>query len=254
MIKVRTFLLGRNGNGFTRGRIVNAQKAARRARRVAGGLVASILCLGGFMMVEVVPASASPITGAGYGATPPFGLASASATFKVPTITCPSDDVQQLMGVFDAGGDLFAGISSSCSGSTPTYEFYDFVNGSSNVKSGVKPGDVVVTSMSQTGNKEATEVHDITSGAYWYAYAPPNPDSTIYVGLDDLCVSSSFSCPDPVIQFTKTKFSNVQINGDYLSFEKPTQYDETSGSKTLVATSNIGSPGDNFTLTFKASG
>lgn len=189
-------------------------------------------------------ASASAFLG-GYAVTPPNGFASASATFVVPKINCVGQSfTQQALGVSNGfPASVRSAISLECNPS-PTYEFDAAVNGEIVIEEGVEPGDTVVTSLFQTGATEEAEIHDLTNGEYWFASNSPVGDTSIDIGS---------TATIPVESFAKVTFSNVQVNGDFLSFESPTRFNQLNGGNILVKTSAIASPGDAFSVKFKRS-
>jgi hypothetical protein len=143
----------------------------------------------------------------------------------------------------------------TCKGSKAVYKYQVSIGAEGVLEAGAVAGDTVVTSIFQTGSVEEGEIHDLTNGRYWYAGSSPVPDSIASVGTFRTaeCIRGQ-SCPNP--DFGTVTFSNVLVNGDYLSFEDPAQYDQegtTSLHQTvyLTKTSSIASPGDSFTLTFK---
>ena len=185
---------------------------------------------------------------AGWSATPPNGLASASATFTIPTLTCSGNIENPIyFGPFTntATGST---IRLVCSGTTPTYTYWLATPAGLIDEPGAAAGDVVVTSLFQTSTWTEAEIHDITNGQYWVA--------TDNAGGTATGVSFGENEPYATVDippFTPVTFSQVQVNGDYLGFESPTQYNLNRGSGTLISSSALGDKGSSFKVTFKQS-
>jgi hypothetical protein len=192
---------------------------------------------------------------AGYTVSPSGGLASASTTFKVPALDCSSGNTYgQAFGVGDEPTDgapvTLATVGLICSGGSATYAFFFQANGGTAFEeSGVSAGDTVVASLSQTASQVEVEMHDITSGSYWFATNSPAPESTITIGSFPLFSGGQLG----IAPFAKTTFSKTQVNGDYLSFVSPTKTNEKRSGATLISTGSIPHNGDSFKLTFKNS-
>lgn len=200
-------------------------------------------------------APAQPLNGAsesfaGYTLTPSHGVASASATFKVATITCATGGGPgQSFGVwgFDTQAAYVAeaAVQTSCTGTTPTYNFYILANSANFTESGVSPGDTVAASFYQTPGWTQATVHDLTSGITWVAnWATTSlPASTVWIGADSI-PGNGYVAPFGSVKFTKT-----QVNGDYLGYQSPSGWNWTNNKTVLVSAHPI-IGGDTFTLTF----
>ena len=126
---------------------------------------------------------------------------------------------------------LQAGITTRVGGEEPSPQ------------SGINPGDTVDVSIYQTGDIEEAKVFDITANHYYGAYDTPIPDTSMFIReLSDI----------PTPKSARISFAQVQVNGQYLSFEPTTQYDLAGGATTLITTSPIPFNGDSFGLKFKA--
>ena len=82
-------------------------------------------------------------------------MASASTTFKVPTITCATGaGPGQSLGVWGYDTQTAyvaeAAVQAHCTGTTPTYNFYILANSANFTEGGVSPGDTVAASFYQT--------------------------------------------------------------------------------------------------------
>jgi hypothetical protein len=199
----------------------------------------------------IASATASSLM-AGYYAAPIYGLASGSATFVVPAVRCASHEVAyQQIGLFDIDPtDIYsykglqASIEETCKGNTDQYGVLVTENDQGTDLDGVlKAGDTIVTTMWQTGSLEFAQVHDLTNNRSWDASGDTASDTQISFGI--------FPDGQDVGPFGKVTFSDVQINGNYLTFESASAYNLVSGSKTIIATSSIAKPGDAFSLTYK---
>jgi hypothetical protein len=189
---------------------------------------------------------------AGYTLTPSNGVASASTTFKVPTITCATGaGPGQSLGVWGYDTQTAyvaeAAVQTQCTGTTPTYNFYILANSANFTEGGVSPGDTVVASFYQTPGWTQATVHDLTSGVTWVANWATTflPASTVWIGADSIPGNGH------VAPFGSVKFTKTQVNGDYLGYQSPSGWNWTNiiKNRVLVSASQI-TGGDTFTLTF----
>jgi hypothetical protein len=187
---------------------------------------------------------------AGYLATPTNGFASASTTFVVPTESSCSDTydgVSQVVGIIANNTATQAGIYEYCDNSTPVYD-YLAETPAGVVEEPATPGDTVVASMFETGKWTEAEVHDITNGQYWAGtYSSGGTDTAVDIGVD--------SSGPPIIPFSTTTMTMVQVNGDYLGFESPEQLRATAfeTNRVLIASGPLSAHGTSFKVTFKQS-
>jgi hypothetical protein len=210
----------------------------------------------GVVAAEVHPSATNTVSdsdyAAGWEANPANGLASASATFTIPTINCSSGNGNQLYfgwGAAAADGNQIAStIQLSCSGTTPTYTYWLITPAGLVREPGAAAGDVVVTSLFQTANRMEAEIHDLTNGEYWVA-----ADAAPGTGVSPLLAFNEPYATAAIQPFTPVTFSSVQVNGDYLGFENPTQLEVNRGGPTLVKSNALSSYGSKFTVTFKQS-
>ena len=238
-----------NMRSDTRGSDIPNAPSGFRSRSALAALGAVGLLVGAAGHVSAASGGFAPYF-AGYVAAPSAGIASASATFKVPTVNCSDGNSwSQSWGVFLEGDslapDAFAYVDAACDG-TMDSDYYFALDAAGNGVDdpGASPGDTVVVSAWQTTSIVEAEVHDLTNHDYWFANASPaSPGEAAYFGDQN---------PDGGISpFTTVTFTKCQINGDYLGFESPIQYSEKTGRDTQISTGKLGSPGDTFKLTFK---
>lgn len=176
---------------------------------------------------------------AGYKVSPTNGLASASVTFTVPSITCsPTDKSQgatQWDGVYTDTLDTYALVATICTSSGPSYEYAFATEAASYVEAGAAAGDVVVASLFQSATATFAVIHDLTDNDYWFADNSVNQgDTTVDIGaLNDTYVGT------PIPTYAKAKFSNATLNGDYLGFESPLQYNTVSSIDTVAKSSAL---------------
>lgn len=196
--------------------------------------------------VQPVKALAASLV-AGYYATPAHAFASASATFVVPKVTCSSATTVEAFGLFNDNPTtndvvtVVAAVLADCTGGVASYDYDAYQSGEGTAEPGVKAGDTVEASIYQTGDIEEAKVFDITASHYWDAYDTPIPDTSMMIG-------EYSTAPQ---QTAKVSLSQVQVNGQYLSFEPSTKYNLVDGSTTLVKTSAVPPDGDSFSLTFE---
>jgi hypothetical protein len=101
----------------------------------------------------------------------------------------------------------------------------------------------------QSATSTWAEIHDLTAGAYWFADNTANQgDTVVDVGtLNE--VQGGLRIPT----FTKAKFTNASVNGDYLGFDNPTQFNALNGGGLLLKTGGLvtSGTGSTFSETFK---
>jgi hypothetical protein len=212
------------------------------------------------------PLSARPLTVegagtsdglAGYLVAPTGGLASASVTFTVPTITCSSaekaDGAAQYDGVYTLSLDIYALVATICTSSGASYEYSFSTEAGNFVEGGAAAGDVVVTSLFESGTSSWAKIHDLTNGAYWFADNSVNQgDATVAIGaLNDTYAAL------PIPNYTKANFTNATANGDYLGFESPGKYNTVNPSDSVLIAKpsklKTTATGSSFSVAFKHS-
>ena len=81
----------------------------------------------------------------------------------------------------------------------------------------------------QSGTSTGAEIHDLTNGQYWF------DDNSINQGDTIVDIGTLTEAPEvPIPTFTKLKFTNATVNGDYLGFDSPTQYNTLNGGDLLI--------------------
>ena len=199
-------------------------------------------------------ASSSTFLG-GFQAVPTAGLASASATFTIPRITCtPAQDVHGaalFSGVFTDSLDAYAFVTAQCSTGGPQYGFNFSTPAGGFVEAGAKAGDVVVTSLFESPTGAQAEIHDMTQSVYWVSGTPGAIKDTMI----DIGTYNEASIGLPLANFGKVTYTNTTVNGDYLGFDAPTKFNSFNGADTLVKTGALKTTptGSTFTATFKKS-
>jgi hypothetical protein len=190
---------------------------------------------------------------AGYRLAPSGGLASASVTFTIPTISCPGTDPSkgalQYDGVYTDTLATYALVLTECTTSGIVYDYLVSTNAGYLLKPGAAPGDTVVASLFQSASSTYAEVHDLTKNVHWFAGNSLNQgDTTVDVGTLNPAYEGL-----PVATYTKAKFFNATVNGDYLGFDAPTEYNALNGGDLLVKTSALltTGTGSSFHTTFK---
>ncbi len=155
-------------------------------------------------------------------------------------------------GVFTVDVDVTALVESYCASTGPKTKFYVSSPAGFLDKPGPTPGDTVVASMFQSGSTTGADVHDVTSGAYWFDDDSANVgDTTIDIGsLNQFQLTNS-----PVPTFTKVHFSNATVNGDDLGFSSvgAVQYNDLNGGDLLVKSGALttSATGTIFSVKFK---
>jgi hypothetical protein len=233
-------------------------------RRILAGS-ATIAGLGTLSLVVAGPANASvqststaTVTsfGAYYLTTPSGGVASASTTFHVPYLNCSSGTTSgQAYGVeadfsnsWDSGVVAWSKVDALCNGTTPQYQFDVQANATEFIENGVSAGDLVTTSFFETSSVVQAIVHDMTSGYTWIADGNPEAATEVLVGatIFPSAVIGGYThfAPATVASFTKT-----QVNGDYIGFQSPSQYNyHLKGWPVEAKTGKLSYGGDAFKL------
>lgn len=197
-------------------------------------------------------ANSSPYL-AGYQVTPGGGLASASATFTVPAVSCTPADIangaDEWNGVYTDTLYAYAFVLAYCTSSGPAYAYEVSTLAGYFIEPGAAAGDVVVTSLFQSGGATWAEIHDLTNGMYWYASNTVNQGDTVV----DIGTYNEVQYGRSVPTFTKVKFTNTTVNGDYLGFDSPTQFNALNGGSLLIQTGKLttSGTGSSFSVTFK---
>ncbi len=247
----------------------NRHTARRHAVRVTAPLAgAAVLALatlvstyaagaaGNAPRLEKVSAIADAISSdsvAGYQAVPAGGLASASVTFTVPAISCTptdkTDGASVESGVFTTNMDAAAVVDAYCTSSGPTYNYYVATESGNSFPAGAAAGDVVVASLFQSATSTWAQIHDLTNGEYWF------DDNSASQGDDavDIGTFSFTYLGYPVPTFKKIHFTNATVNGDYLGFDSPTEYNTLNGSDLVIKAGALttSATGSSFSDTFK---
>ncbi len=190
---------------------------------------------------------------AGNQATPNGSLASASVTFTVPAISCTTTDIAdsatEWTGIYTDSSKAVAFVEADCTLNGPTYNYAVATLAASLFKPGAMPGDVVVASLFQSGTSTWAEIHDLTNGEYWFADNDVNQGDTVV----DIGTYSFAYAGVRVPTFKKIHFTNATVNGDYLGFDSPTEYNTLNGGDLVIkaAALTTSATGSSFSDTFK---
>jgi hypothetical protein len=169
--------------------------------------------------------------GAGYFAYPGEsnqGVSEASATFVMPSISCASsaNDEWLLPGiwVYNSSGDLseHVDVNFNCDGGSLVEESVVGVDGSYGSSISVSPGDTVEASLSESGTATTGTIKDVTTGGIdqEVVASATTSDNTVFIGDAG---PSQFSV-SAVPTFSKLKFTQAFVNGEYLGDWSPAQY------------------------------
>lgn len=181
------------------------------------------------------------------------GLASASTTFRVPAISCPSSDLQDLgFGVFgiqtgapDLSAQSQANAQVDCTSGSATYYISAFTFGGGNDFVAASPGDLVVASLYENGTTTVATVHDLTSHVTVTSSGTSSFDSQVNTG------AYNYFYPGTIPTFGKVKFTKSQVNGDYLKYSGPTQLNMKGASSVQIGAGALVAAGDGFTASFR---
>ncbi len=107
---------------------------------------------------------------------------------------------------------------------------------------------MVVASLFQSSSSTYAEIHDLTANVFWFANNNFNQgDTTVDFGTFNESPSR------PVPTFSTVKFTNATVNGDYLGFESPTEFNALNGGDLLIKTGHLATSGtgSTFSAAFK---
>jgi hypothetical protein len=187
----------------------------------------------------------------GYTAYPSNGVASASVSFKIPTITCTTNETEGLVLFGIETSYAAAVIEVYCDTPGPASYFYYMDTPSGTEAQPATAGDTVVASIFETSSITQAEIHDLTNGQFWL------DNTTIDVGDAEASFGafSNTAAGRVVPSFPKLSMSNAQVNGDYLGFESPVRYNDEGADTGHVVISTgalkTTASGSSFALTFK---
>ena len=202
--------------------------------------------------VQPLAAGSSPYL-AGYQATPTGGLASASVTFTVPKISCTKADkkkgAEEWNGVYTDSLSTYALVAGYCLSTGPHIRLAIRDVGGHFDEPGAAAGDVVIASLFQSGSSTYAELHDLTSERVLVRRQPRQPRRHRRRHRD--LQPELASRPVPTV--ATANFTNATVNGDYLGFDSPTEFNAWNGGDLLFKTGKLHTTatGSAFTETFK---
>lgn len=197
--------------------------------------------------------------GAGYFTYPgsAHGVASASATFTMPSFSCvhAGDHEWLLPGiwVYDGNGNMTqqVDVNFNCNlGAILQQSVICLTGASCDTSLAPAPGDTIVASLAYTSTATVGTIKDVTTGQQAQVVGPAvTTDYTVFVG--DLG-------PNPygvtkVPSFTKVPFTSVQVNGQRLVDSSAVQYNLKTGNVVQITSTKILPDGQSFTTYFKHS-
>lgn len=200
--------------------------------------------------------------GAGYWLYPGEvnGLSSASATFVMPSFSCAHSGDQEwlLPGLWVFSGGALTeqvDVNFNCNnGSVLQQGFACLTDGCGSTSIFPDPGDTMIASLAYTSTATVATLKDVTQGVTsQFVGAATSTDQIVLVG--DVGPDWFFGgVVKKVPVFSKVKFTQVQLNGQYLEDgPNPARYNLKTGTSLQIATTNILSDGESFTTTFKHS-
>ena len=169
----------------------------------------------------------------------------------MPALSCTAKDdgANEWPGVYTDSLQTWALVDDYCTANGPgdNYEFKTLAAAFN--KPGAAAGDVVVASLFQSATSTWAEIHDLTNGEYWVASNNVNQGDTAV----DLGTFNEVQVGVAVPTFSKIKFTNATVNGDYLSFDGPTQFNALNGGDLLMKAGALttSATGPSFSDTFK---
>jgi hypothetical protein len=239
----------------------------RVSPRAAAALAASVpfalvsLTGPGALAAPLQPLQQSP-TYAGVIVNAPQSTSSVTNTFVVPAITCTASDQGIIPGVGIPDDNntniIAAGVAETCQTGAPTYMGEADINGTLTMfKVTVQPGDKVTTTL----NTDATA----TTGTFKLVVPDSSRPATVISfkgsggtqlfpcgGIDSLQESESVN---PIPEFPKITFTNVEIDGAPLSTSATTRFEMVTSTGILqIKTSALNAKGTSYSNTFANNG
>jgi hypothetical protein len=208
--------------------------------------------------VPVHPHTTSPLNDeflAGYYSYENAGLTSASATFKLPAITCSSTDTMDLgFGVFgiptgatDLSDSRQADGQVDCIGGSPYYYISAYTPVGGNNYVAANAGDKIIASLSENGSQVTATVHDVTTGVTVTSTGDDPFDTQVNTG------AYNYYYPGRIPTFNRVTISKAQVNGDYLGYTASYQLAMKPNRRIQIDAGALNRAGDGFALLFKNS-
>jgi hypothetical protein len=185
---------------------------------------------------------------AGYTTTQ-IGIGRASASFTVPTVSCPTADTQgTALGIgneaVSGAPTLLSIVFLACVSGSPVLTTQVTAGGNSNFGSAAA-GDRIKVLMTQTSTKVTAVLTDVTQAATIKASGAPVPDNTVTFGSFPLFAGGIL----PVADFGSVLVSAPYLENTALSAWSPTKLVRKNGATTQINTGNFLAAGG-FKLTF----
>ena len=219
--------------------------------------------------VSLDPAAPSAFLG-GYDITPPEGISSNGATFRLPAVTCPDTSVFQLdvlgEAINNAAGDLYqtGGDTDALSGGllfcrygTPGYGIDALTGTGGEVSdlSGVSAGDVIQTRVEElaSGDALATTTDRTTGQSVTSEGTSLGDEAQIYEGLIPDVADESIDDSYSIVKFKNVTFSRSQVGSLPLLQLDPARVTLAQNGPAMATPSaiHVKTPG-RFTLTEKS--
>jgi hypothetical protein len=187
---------------------------------------------------------------AGYTTTQ-IGIGRASASFTVPTLSCPTADTQgTALGIRNeptsGSPTLLSIVFLACVSGGPQLTTQVTAGGAANFGS-ANAGDRIKVLMTQTSTKVTATLTDVTQAVTIKASGPPVPDNTVTFGSFPLFAGGLL----PVANFGSVLVSAPYLENAKLSAWSPTKLVRKSGATLQVNAGNFLAAGG-FKLTFVA--
>lgn len=197
---------------------------------------------------------------AGYQGTNAKGnVATVTASFNVPTITCKktfsgiSPGALVLTKPAKKGSVKGSGasVAVACMSGTPSYQAIDVINGQTSPPLyTVSPGDKMTVAVTVTAKKTKATISDVTSGDSTFNRGNGGVGQTAAVGDLGLIIDADTNTSiDP---FSKIGFSAVKVNAKPIGALAPSAFQRTHGKTVQIAVSRLVAK-KSFAITFKDS-
>jgi hypothetical protein len=188
-------------------------------------------------------------------------VATASARFTIPTITCSPKNSGVGPGAFvittrrtSTGLVSYlngAGLIVACQGNSPSYQLATAVAGKENNSATVKPGDVILVQVHMGSHQTSVLTKDLTTNQT--ATQSGGGAKPAYVSIGTAGVEQN-GVQFGVDKFSTVTFTDVIINGHPLAWWKPAaveRYRVESRTQVIqIRPSAIAHGGESFTLSF----
>ncbi len=199
---------------------------------------------------------------AGWESLTPSGLTSATTKFRIPTVTCPSDDEMDFgWGVYaiPPAGDLTfttqADVQVVCeSGAVQFYDLQAYTpSNQQNDATDASPGDLVIATITEDGTTTTSTLYDVTKNVTMTAVDSTPFDTAELTGSYNYCYDG-VNCGTGVIpSFGRVTLNKSRVNGEVIGNTATSRLNMEDGSDVQASATNLNHTGDGFGVIFRHS-